>query len=142
MRRIILWAAAVALTVGISAAPAGATRPPAVRVTPHGHLVGGQQVTVKWKRFSNTAHPLLMTIEECNPLYATDGLAACAGIGGTAYSASGSQAVTVMTGPVGQDGGTCGTSVADAKCTILVQSRSPINILEQVAVPIRFTIPV
>ena len=142
MRRIILCAAAVALTVGISAAPAGATKPPAVRVTPRTHLVSAQSVTVKWKRFSNASHPLLMSILECNPLYATDGLGACAGIGGTAYSASGSQLVTVMTGAVGQDGGTCGTSAADAKCTILVQSRSPINILEQVAVPIRFTIPV
>jgi hypothetical protein len=121
--RRALPAAICAGALLLSMGPAGAVTAPSATVKPAKALTNGKVVTVTWSNFNATKDKTI-AIVECNSKVATDMEAAC----DTADvqlvnpgTASGHVKLTLRTGAIGTDGGTCGTSKADAKnCVVAV----------------------
>jgi hypothetical protein len=119
--RLSLSAAVCAGALLISTGAAGASGPSAT-AKPSTGLKNGRVVTVKWAGFG-AAKSAFVAVVECNNNVATDGQAACDTADAVIQpaAAKGSAKLTVKTGAIGTDGGTCGTSSDDASnCLIAV----------------------
>jgi hypothetical protein len=121
--RRALPAAICAGALFVSAGTAGAAAKPSATVKPVKGLTNGKVVTVTWSNFNATKDKVIAVVQ-CNSMVATDMEAACNTADVQLVSpgtASGHVKLTLRTGAIGTDGGTCGTSKADAKnCVVAV----------------------
>jgi hypothetical protein len=141
MRRIVVLLGSVLILLSMAAAPAGASA--TVTVAPSTHLTNGEQVTVTWFGMHAGHRTVGISISECNTAFSADSWNACTFLASAAPSTAGNFQVNVVTGAVGTDGGTCGTSSADRRCLIVVypvdKEGSPQ--LGHAVVPVRFAVP-
>jgi Neocarzinostatin family len=126
MRRNVRRALPAAFCAGallLSAGTAGAATP-AATAKPTKGLTNGKVVTVKWTGFNATKDKVI-AIVQCNNKVTTDMEAACDTSNPVLISpgtASGTAKITVHTGAIGTDGGTCGTTKKDAKNCLIALS--------------------
>jgi hypothetical protein len=143
--RLAVPAAACALALALSSAHAWAEVPYA-RVKPARKLTDGAAVTVIWRSFHPKQDSQLLIAQCTRAFLDDDNLQHCDVIPAHTVLVNpatkhGTTPFTVHTGTIGD--GTCGTSVEDRKCLVVVQGYGglPPAQTENAAAPIRFALP-
>jgi hypothetical protein len=121
MKRIMVLLGTVLMSLSMTA-PVGASV--SVTVSPNTRLTNMELVDVAWSGVHVGHRTKGTSISECNTSFSVDSWSACTFLASAAPASVGSFQVNVLTGAIGTDGGTCGTSAADRKCLIVVY---PVN---------------